>query len=363
MDPIELGLCSPPRIIVAGRPRDALGRDGAGFADALGRMMPVTNISASPSPAGMLRLMRGGADAVRVGKFEALHLLDARLTPAALVLRARFGLPVTLSLSTHDAPARRPSLALQFLRRIDHAFAADNEVASRVAKRAGGVPLSVMRPVAEAGIEPAQRALDRFTRMLRDITPGRLVVAVPWPADLEQLRWMRDAVVPLLHGKPVMLLLGAPGRREARLLTGAMGLQGTYRVHAGPLDAGVLAAAARCSDAFVVPGPARRLPDLDALLLTLTASGVPVVAGGGVRSGTVEHEHNAFQANAEDAMSLVTLLNNLLALPAVQRHYLGEEFAAHTLDRWSWERAVGAYASRFAALVGRPQIPVELRAA
>jgi glycosyltransferase involved in cell wall biosynthesis len=169
--------------------------------------------------------------------------------------------------------------------------------------------------------------------------------------------------VPLLHGKPVILLLGAPSRRDARLLTGAVGLQGTYRVHTGALGADVLAAAARCADIFIMPAGARRLADADALLLTLTASGVPLVVGGGVRSETLEHERNAFLANAEDAMSLVTLLNSLLALPAVQRHYLGEEFAAYTLERWSWEQAIGAYAARFASLVGRPQIPAELRAA
>jgi hypothetical protein len=59
----------------------------------------------------------------------------------------------------------------------------------------------------------------------------------------------------------------------------------------------------------------------------------------------------------------VHTLNQLLALPAVQRHFLGEEFARFTLSRWPWQDVASAYMERFAALVGRPQIPAELRAA
>ena len=56
-------------------------------------------------------------------------------------------------------------------------------------------------------------------------------------------------------------------------------------------------------------------------------------------------------------------LNQVLSLPAVQRHALGEDFARFTLRRWPWDAAAEIYAERFAALVGRPQIPVDLRAA
>jgi hypothetical protein len=360
MPELDLGLCSPPRIIVAGRPRASF--SGAGFTDALGRIMPVRGIDAAPTPRGMVRVMRQGAAAVR-GGYEAVHLLDARLVPAALLLRARFGVPVTVALSAPDIPRRRPALVTQWLRLVDQAFAPDSAIAEAARTRLPDLAVNIMRRTAPAAFEPPARDLNRIVGMLRDVTPGRVVIAVPWPDDREQLRWLRDAVVPLLHGKPLILLLGAPGRREARLLTGAMGLQGTYRAHIGPLDAGVLAAAARCADVFVVPAAVRRLPDIDAMLLALAASNVPVVAGAAVCSDVLEHERNAFISSAEDAMSLVALLNSLLALPAVQRHYLGEDFAAYTRDRWSWEQAAGMYAARFASLVGRPQIPAELRAA
>ena len=36
---------------------------------------------------------------------------------------------------------------------------------------------------------------------------------------------------------------------------------------------------------------------------------------------------------------------------------------ADAMRRWTWDAAAEAYAQRFAALVGRPQIPAELRAA
>jgi hypothetical protein len=357
------GLCSPPRILVAGRARDPLQADAGGFAHALGRVMPVRTIDASATPTGMLRLLRAAGAAVGGDGYEALHLLDARLTPAALLLRARFGLPVTVVLTAADVPLRRPSAVLRLVGRLDQAFATDGGVAERLAARLPGLAVSITRRVASPPAEPSARALASLVRLLRDVTPGRLVLAVPWPEDRVQVRWLRDAVVPLLHGKPLVLLVGAPSRREARLLAGPMGLQGTYRVHTGALDGDVIAAAARCADVFVVPAGAKRARDVDSLLQALTASGVPVVVGGGVRGDALEHERNAFVADAEDPMKLVSLLNDLLALPAVQRHYLGEEFAAHTLQRWSWDEAIGAYAARFASLVGRPQIPTDLRAA
>ena len=360
MRDVGSGPCSPPRVIVAGQGRGPLASTD-GFAEALARHMPVRTIDAPATARGLLRLVREGSSAVHSGGFEAVHVQDLRLAPAAFFLRGRFGIPVSSVVSEADLPRRRPSLAFRWLRRMDHVWTS-GATAATIARRAPGTAMSVAQRVAVA-VEPAPRDLTRFASMLGDVTPGRLTIGIPWPEDRQQARWLRDAVVPLLHGRPVVLWLGAPSRREARLLTGAMGLQTTHRVHIGVLSARTLAAAARCADAFIVPGAAKSAPDLDGLLLTLVASGVPVVAAAGVRSDVLVHERNMFVADPQDAMSVVALLNKLLALPAVQRHYLGEEFAAYTLHRWSWDDAIEGYAERFAALVGRPQIPAELRAA
>jgi glycosyltransferase involved in cell wall biosynthesis len=144
---------------------------------------------------------------------------------------------------------------------------------------------------------------------------------------------------------------------------GASGLKSEYRVHTGPLDADVVAAAARCVDAFIVPGPPRRPFIEPDLLMALASSSVPLVVGGGVRSPLLRHEENAFIATAGDPLSLVSTLNQLLALPAIQRHYLGEQFAAEMLRTHLWSGVAAAYVDRFAVLVGRPPIPAELRAA
>ena len=203
-----------------------------------------------------------------------------------------------------------------------------------------------------------------MARLIRDATPGRLVVAAPWPADAEQVRWCRDAVAPMLQGQPLWLFVGAPGRRQVRLMAGAIGMKGSFRAHIGPIDGDVIAAAARCADLFVVAGePARARASTSELLLALIASRVPIVVGGGVESAALEHERNAFVAAPGDAIGLVTMVNQLLALPAVQRHYLGEEFAEHTVGHYTWDAACEVYGARFAAMVGRPQIPAELRAA
>ena len=97
--------------------------------------------------------------------------------------------------------------------------------------------------------------------------------------------------------------------------------------------------------------------------MALASSGAPVVAGGGVRSPLLRHEANAFVATAGDPLSLVSTLNQLLALPAIQRHYLGEQFAEETSRAHPWRAVAESYVDRFAVLVGRPPIPAELRAA
>jgi hypothetical protein len=352
-------LFSRPRVVVVGEYAPALGaRDGAAI-EALSRVAGVHPVDASATPMGMLRALRQGARALADG-CEAVHLLDARLALPALALRARFGVPVSATLTRDDLRARRglrPGLA-----RLDHAFVhGDAAVAPGTLTR---LHISVAPSVAPMIAAPSQRRLDAMARLIRDVTPGRLVVAAPWPADAEQVRWCRDAVAPMLQGRPLWLFVGAPGRRQVRLMAGAIGMKGSFRAHVGAIDGDVIAAAARCADVFVVAGePGRARTSTSELLLALIASRVPVVVGGGVESTTLEHERNAFVAAAGDALGVVTTVNQLLALPAVQRHYLGEEFAEHTVGRYTWDAACEVYGARFAAMVGRPQIPAELRAA
>jgi glycosyltransferase involved in cell wall biosynthesis len=314
------------------------------------------------TPSGLLRLIREGARRIRSEHFEALHLLDARLAPAAVWIRRRHWIALTATIDPTTAPKRRLS-PLGWLRRFDEVFCPGDETASMLNESAPGLAVCRTGRTAPVLLDPSPRALASMAKLLRDATPGRLVVAVPWPRERERVRWLRDAVVPLLDGRPQVLLLGAPGGRDARLLTGASGMQATYRTHVGRLDAVAIAAAARCADVFFVPGEALRLADREGLLLALAASGVPVVAGPAVSGSFIEHERNGFAPVGEDSKAFVSTLNQLLAMPATQRHYLGEEFRAYTLQRWSWERIAPTYAERFAALVGRPQIPVALRAA
>lgn len=140
-------------------------------------------------------------------------------------------------------------------------------------------------------------------------------------------------------------------------------MNGRFRAHIGRINSDVIASAARCADVFVVAGEARTRASTTELLLALVASRVPVVASGGIESAALEHERDAFIAPAGDASGLVATVNQLLALPAVQRHYLGEEFAEHAMQRYTWDAAAAVYGARFATMVGRPQIPAELRAA
>ena len=347
-----------PRIVLVGEHRPVLGGGDAAALDALSRVAGVHPIDAAATPSGMLRALRDGARAIIDG-CEAVHLLDARLAVPALLLRSRFGVPVSVTLSESDIASgtRKRTLA-----RLDHGFAHSHVPAPTTALRR--LPLSVVPPISPAISEPSKRQLESIGRLTRDATPGRLVVVAPWPVDAEQVRWCRDAVAPMLQGNPLWIFIGAPGRRQVRLMAGAIGMNGRFRAHVGRVNSDVIASAARCADVFVVAGEAARVrASTTELLLALVASRVPLVAGGGIESGALDHERDAFVAPAGDASGLVATVNQLLALPAVQRHYLGEEFAAHAAQRYTWDAASEIYGARFAAMVGRPQIPAELRAA
>ena len=140
------------------------------------------------------------------------------------------------------------------------------------------------------------------------------------------------------------------------------GRQAEYRILPGRVDASTIAAISRVVDAFAVPSPSGA-PATTSLSLALAAAGVPIVSDGAHHEPVFAHEDNAFLSDAADDRAFVSALDRLLALPAVQRHFLGEEFARFTLQRWPWSAAADVYADRFAVLVGRPRIPADLRAA
>ena len=161
-----------------------------------------------------------------------------------------------------------------------------------------------------------------------------------------------------LRGWVLIVVLGAPNQREPRMLLGRA--MSRSRVRAAALTAAEITAAARFVDVVVAPGAVKRAVSQTEVLLAIASSGVPLVAGGAVRDEVLEHERNALLVEPGDAMGLASTLNSLLTLPPLQRQFLGQDFAAHTLGRWTAESAADIYAERFAALVGRPRIPVEL---
>lgn len=350
-----------PRIALLGHHIDSLGARDDALAGALAEVAHVREIGARSQMAAY----RAGVRAVRGEDFEAVHLLDAALAPAGALIRRRTGAPVSVSVSAGRVAGGgvRGRLARRALNRLDQAFVTDHGTLRYLRAEARRLPAVLAPALAIAPAAPTAGAMAAMGRLLRGVTPGRLVIGVPWTADADYMRWHRDAVAPLLTGNPVCLLLGAPSRRQARIVFGVNGLQIDYRVHTGRLDADTVGAAARCVDAFVVAGTPRRAYSEPDLIMAMATAGAPLVAGGGLRSPVLRHESNAFIAAAGDPLSLVSTLNQLLSLPAIQRHYLGEQFAEHTLASYPAQGAAPVYAERFAALVGRPLIPENLRAA
>ncbi len=356
-----------PRVVIVGSLRDPLRIPAPELTAALGAGTDSLRLPSNAPLRQALSTFHRASRAIGKDGYELVHLLDPRFAPVGLMLRRRYGVPVTASISSADTMGHLPTtrLTIQALDHLDHAFTCESTVAHTLRERAPGLPFSIVAPAASALPWPTRRGLDSVARALKGVRPGRLVIALPWPENRNDLRWFRDVVVPQLDARPVCLLLGVPSRRAARLLIGAIGMHNDFRIHSGKLTADVIASAARCVDAFVVCAarvPVPTAPD-GQLAIALATGGVPVVTNAAQDARVLSHERNAFVVEPADEHGYVHTLNQILSLPAVQRHFLGEEFARFTLSKWPWREVAESYTERFAALVGRPQIPVDLRAA
>lgn len=355
-----------PRIALIGSCRDAFGMPGDGLVTALARECDLVHIDAVSPYRQALRVYRQAAQAVRFGT-ELVHVLDPRFAPVAAMLGERLGVPVSVTLSARDMRSRSPlaQLGRRAIRRLDQAFTSEMLAVHAIRDTMPGLEVSLVRPAARELPAPLERHTGAVARALRGVVPGRPVLGLLWPDNRNDLRWFRDIVLPQLNANPVCLLIGAPSQREARLVVRVAGLKSEFRVLSGRLDAPMLAAVARCVDAFVSPASLRRGPGdaVTGMTLALAVGGVPVVSDGRAEAAVLAHERNAFLVDRGDEREFASTLNRLLALPAIQRHFLGEEFARFTLSEWPWSAAAVVYAERFASLVGRPQIPADLRAA
>jgi len=349
-----------PRVLLLDTSRSVVDAGDGRLLEALSCEVFVRDVMARRPFLEALAVYRRAARLIACQAFECVHIHDARLAPVAARLRARLGVPVTASVGPRDLAAGTPwaRLSMRALGRLDEAFVEDESVAAALRRRAPGVAVVRTPPVAQAPGLPRPQTMRAIARALEYVQPAMPVVAVPWPADPEDLRWLRDAVVHRTGRLCCWLVLGAPGRRQAWRL---LGRRGAARIHCGPLDGDAITAAAAFADAFVLAGRASAEVAVGAALrLSLVATGVPVLAVCGPIDDVLQHEVNAFVSPSGDGPALVGTLERLFALPKAQRRAIGHDFASYTLRRWSAEAAAAAWAERFAALAGRPRIPAEL---
>jgi hypothetical protein len=356
---------SRPRVAVLGAERGSLGLAG-GLDEALRRAVDVVEIDATSPMRGGFAAYRAIRRAVLRESCELLHLADARFAPIGAVA-ARLGVPVTVSVTSLDVAAWSPwaAIARRALNGLDQGFVTEDAVGAYLRERAPRLPLARVRAGAPALPAPSMRAQRSVIRALRGLDPLAPVIGMPWPAETDDLRWFRDSVLPRLAEGATCLMFGAPPRRQAeRVIGGRRRRRERFRVLSGRLSVDVVAAVAQRADLLAVAKhQGASGGDDDALLLALAASGAPLIASGLDGSAALRHERNAIIAPACDTLALVDAVNGALALPAIQRQYLGADFARYTLDAWRWDDAAATYAARFAVLVGRPQIPAELLAA
>lgn len=351
---------APVRVIIAGEFRGMLPQAADALTDAIAERADVVHL---PLAAGWKRLLtaRPAVErALRDTAAEVIHCADPRLVPAAVAAcrRRRAAITVTLGEDEPVSPGLR-----RLLPHVDEVFVHGPRALRRLRDLAPCACATAVSPVAAPLPWPSRRSMARLRRALRGVAAGRLTVAVPWPRDRAELRLLRDYMLPQLETHPVCLLLGAPGRHEARMLFGPALLRHDVRAVTGGLDAGLIAATARCVDAFLLLSDEPATSTGGELAIALAMGGVPLVMAGAEDVRVLAHEQSAFLLSPGDHDGLVQALNQVLALPALQRHWLGEEFARHTLLTHRPETAAAIYAERFAAVAGRPAIPAEWRIA
>ncbi len=298
-----------------------------------------------------MRLRRDGCDVV--------HLTDARLAPCGAWLRGRLGLPVTVDLGPQDLHAQEADGRALFAAadQLDAAFVFGCEGEAALERRTTRVPMVRLPLVALAPSAPDPRTAARLHDLLGDGDPRRPVIAFAGAASMAECHWFEEDVLHAMDDAACWLRIGDDSAAHASHGDGVPSC-------CGALDDGTIAALARYADAFVLPWAlGGAAPEADGLLrLALAASGVPVIAGD-AGAAVLDHERNAFLVRAGDALGFRATIDQLLRLPAKQRQYIGEEFAAETLRRWPAAEAAAVYEERFAALAGRPTIPAELRIA
>ena len=358
---------SRPRVLAVGAARHPLGMATDGLTDALARAVDLRLAPARHPIRDSIAIFRAASRAIRVGDAEVIHLLDARFAVTGMAIQRHFAVPVTATITSLDLYPRTPwgRLWLRAAGHLDEGFVSDERGMRMLRDRAPRLPLTTVEGAASALPWPSVRRVSAVTRAIRTIQAGRLIVAIPWPDDRNDLRWFRDFVLPRLACRPVCLLFGVPSRRQAQLMLCTTGADSDFRILSCDIDADTIAAVSRCVDVVAVPSAARHSPieRTSDLAIALSSGGVPVVTNTRTDSRVLAHERNAFVVDAGDEHGFVDTLNDVLSLPAFQRQALGQDFARFTLASAPWSRPAATYADRFAALVGRPQIPLELRAA
>lgn len=358
---------SQPRVLAVGVLRHPLDLPADSLLEALSGEVDLAVAPLRRPLRDSLRAFRITSRAIRDADTEIVHLLDARFAAVGVLIRRQFSIPVTVSIASRDTCTTTPwrKLSLRAAGRLDEAFVSDDRAARVVRSRAPSLPVTMVPPAASVLPWPSARRSATVTGALRNVHPDRLVVAMPWPDNRNDLRWFRDFVLPGLRSRPVCLLFGVPSRREARLLLRVTGADADVRLLGGVVDADVIAAIARRADVFAAPSSTgSTLPDATSdLALALACAGIPVVTSACTGSPVLAHERNALVVAAGDEHGFVDAMNDVLALPGIQRRALGEDFARCTLAGWPSAVPAEVYAERFAALVGRPRIPSQLRAA
>jgi glycosyltransferase involved in cell wall biosynthesis len=294
----------------------------------------------------------------RSGRFDAIHLSDALLSPVGALLKRATGLPVSVSVHGLDLTYRHPlyqRVVPASLRSLDLVIANSSATAEILRDR---VQPSPRHTVASLGVNPlppvTDDAADAFRRGL-GLEAGRpLLLTAGRLIRRKGVAWFVEHVLPVIGCDASYIVVGeGPDRLAIERAAAAAGVAQRVRLP-GRLSDSELSAAYRIADVFVMPNVVvpGDVEGFGLVALEASAAGLPVVAADieGIRDA-IQHEENGLLARSADPVAFASTIGRLLAMAPAERRALGAAQAAVTRSRFDWSLTARHYAEEISRLV------------
>jgi glycosyltransferase involved in cell wall biosynthesis len=298
---------------------------------------------------------------VRRGSVDAVYLADAMLAPMGAALKAASGVPVVATVHGLDVTWKNPvyqSIVPRALRQLDLVMPNSRATDAAMRERTGALPPSRVVPLGVNPLPaPTAADIEEFAG-LSDLPAGtRVVITVGRLIERKGVAWFVANVLPRLAADVMYLVIG-DGPQRAAIEHAAERANVVDRVRmTGRVSDGVLAAAYRRADVFVMPNVpvAGDMEGFGLVALEASASGVPVVAAAleGITEA-VQQGRNGLLVRPLDGVAMARTIEELLGLPHTERRMVSESYARFTMREYGWDKTAARYVEEIESLVRAP---------